>query len=244
MQTPKHSIKAYLYDNPLTDDPNDFSARVKSEKSLNIEAVSASAVERGGANISAADMTHAVKLWLREMCWLLNDSYSINTGFFTVMASIKGAFSSINEKFNRARHTLSYQFGQGEIMRQGANAADVEILGLADVGAEIALVIDVKSDTVNGKITPDRNLKITGSKIKITGDDPAVGVYFRNNSNDTITKVDESDIVINMPSEVMIINPALAPGEYTLLITTQFASGNTLLKEPRSAEFGKVLTVM
>ena len=43
-EAPKHSIKAYLYDNPLTDDPNDFTARVKAEKSLNIEQVSASAV--------------------------------------------------------------------------------------------------------------------------------------------------------------------------------------------------------
>ena len=243
-QSPKHSIKAYLYDNPLTDDPNDFTARVKSEKSLNIESVSASAVDRGGANISAGNMSHAVRLWLQEMDWLVNDSYAINTGYFTVMASVKGAFNSPNEKFNRAKHSLSYQFSQGEIMRQGANTADVDILGLADIGAEISMVIDIKSDTVNDKITPERNLKITGSKIRIVGDDPSVGVYFRHNATGTVTKVDDSDIVTNMPSEVMIINPTLAPGEYTLVITTQFSNGSTLLKEPRSAEFGKVLTVL
>ena len=242
-QSPKHSIKAYLYDNPLTDDPNDFTARVKSEKSLSIEAVSASAVDRGGANISAGNMSHAVKLWFQEMDWLVNDSYAINTGFFIVMASIKGAFNSSKEKFTRPKHTLLYHFSQGEIMRQGAKIAEVDILGIADSGTEIAQVTDVKTGSVNDLITPGRNLKIRGSKIKITGDNPAIGVYFRNDLTAEIVKVDDSDIATNMPSEVMIINPTLPPGEYTLVVTTQYAGGSTTLKEPRTAEFDKVLKV-
>ena len=240
-QAPKHSIKAYLYDNPLTDDPNDFSARVKSEKSLSIEQVSASAVTRGGASISAANISHAVRIWFGEMAWLLDDSYAINAEFFTAVASIKGPFNSPNESFTRPKHTLSFQFAQGEIMRRGAERANVDILGLADVGAEIGQVVDVKSGTVNDKITPGRNLRITGSKIKIVGDNPAVGIYFRSIAVGDI-KVDESDIVVNNPSELIIVNPTLPPSTYTLVITTQFAGG-AILNEPRTAEFAKTLTV-
>ena len=242
-KTPKHSIKAYLYNNPLTDDPNDFSARVKSEKSLGIDEVSASAVDRGGANISKDEMSRAVRLWLKEANWLVNDSYSINAEFFTFVASIRGSFSSPKEKFNRPKHLLLYQFSQGEIMRQGAKDAEVEILGVADVGTEIAQVTDIKTGSVNDMITPNRNLKIRGSKIKITGDNPAVGVYFRNSMTSDLIKVDESEIVSNMPSELMIINPVLPPGEYTLVVTTQYAGGSTTLKEPRTAEYDKVLRI-
>ena len=40
----KHSIKAYLYDNVLTDNPNDLIARVSSERSLSIKDICLSAV--------------------------------------------------------------------------------------------------------------------------------------------------------------------------------------------------------
>ena len=61
-----HTIKASLYDNVLTPNPNDFMARVQSERSLNVKDVCRSAVSRGGADISAA-MEHAVNLFLKEM---------------------------------------------------------------------------------------------------------------------------------------------------------------------------------
>ncbi|MCL1911333.1 MAG: hypothetical protein FWG13_03925 [Leptospirales bacterium] len=48
MTTYLHKIKAQLYDNVLTDDPNDFIARVISEKSLSTSDICESAVERVG----------------------------------------------------------------------------------------------------------------------------------------------------------------------------------------------------
>ena len=73
-----HSIKAYLYDNVLTDNPNDLIARVSSERSLSIKDICQSAVARGGADISAAAMEHAVNLWLKEMGYRLCDVFSAN----------------------------------------------------------------------------------------------------------------------------------------------------------------------
>ncbi len=51
-----HTIKAALYDNALTENPNDFTARVQSERSLNVKDICESAATRGGADISAAAM--------------------------------------------------------------------------------------------------------------------------------------------------------------------------------------------
>jgi len=44
-----HKIKALLHDNVLTEDPNDFIARVVAEKPLSIEDICQSAANRGGA---------------------------------------------------------------------------------------------------------------------------------------------------------------------------------------------------
>ena len=57
------------------------------------------------------------------------------------------------------------------------------------------------------------------------------------------TKVDEADIVINNPSELMIIIPALPAGTYQLEVTTQYSMGKQWLKEPRTSVFEKTLTV-
>ena len=238
----RHKIKAYLYDNALTDNPNDFVARVQSECSLSIKDICQMAVTRGGADISAASMEHAVNLWLKEMAYLLCDGFSVNTGWFTANANIKGVFYSSNETFNPAKHTLLFDFLQGSQLRKELDSVEVNILGVADASLSVAQVKDVKTGSVNDLLTSERNLRIIGSKLKIAGDNPTNGIYFVNQATQVRTKVDISDIVYNNPSELIILVPALPAGAYQLEITTQFA-GTNLLKEPRTTVFDKILTV-
>ncbi len=110
-----HKIKAYLYDNYLTkDNPNDYIARVSSERSLNIEEICLSAVMRGGADVSASAMKHAAELFLKEMAYhLLCDGYSVNTGYFTASALIRGVFDSPSEDFTQGMHAILFRFNQG-----------------------------------------------------------------------------------------------------------------------------------
>jgi hypothetical protein len=91
-------------------------------------------------------------------------------------------------------------------------------------------------------LTPNRNLRITGSKIKLAVDNPACGVFFVNQATQERTQVEPSDVVNNKPSELIIVIPALPAGAYSLEVVTQFTVG-TLLKEPRTALLNKVLTI-
>ncbi|WP_346984357.1 DNA-binding domain-containing protein [Chryseobacterium sp. POE27] len=243
MATILHRIKAYLYDNVLTkDNPNDFTARTASERSLNVQQICQSAANRGGADISASAMEHATELFLKEMAYQLCDGYSINTGYFTANTTIRGVFDSPSETFNKDKHSIIFQFNQGEKLRAEIPNIEVEILGVAEASAAILQVADVKSGSVNDLLTPGRNLKIVGSKIKVTGDDASVGVYFVDATTQERTKVEQSDIVTNNPSEVMVVIPELAAGTYTIEVLTQY-SGSQSLKEPRTATLDKQLTV-
>ncbi|MDR1829366.1 MAG: hypothetical protein LBQ76_01205 [Candidatus Fibromonas sp.] len=124
-----HKIKAQLHDNVLTEDPNDFIARVVAEKSLSIDDICQSAANRGGADISAAAMGHAVQLWLKEMAYRLCDGFSINAKWFSVQANIKGVFNSPGEKFNPEKHTISFDFNQGSLLRKELGSVEVEATG-------------------------------------------------------------------------------------------------------------------
>lgn len=239
-----HKIKAYLYDNQLTkDNPNDFIARTVSERSLSVKQICESAVNRGGADISASAMEHATELFLKEMAYQLCDGFSVNTGYFTANTQIRGVFDSPSETFNSEKHSILFQFNQGEKLRAEIPNIEINILGVADASSAILQVTDVKSGNINDLLTPGRNLKISGTKIKVGGDNPESGIYFVSTDTNTRTKVEETDVVVNNPSELIVIIPTLPAGTYKLEIVTQ-QSGSTLLKEPRTAAFEKVLTVL
>ncbi|MDR1680346.1 MAG: DUF4469 domain-containing protein [Prevotellaceae bacterium] len=237
-----HSIKAKLYNNPLTDNPNDMVIRPDSERSLSVREICETAVARGHADISAPAIEHATDIFLGEMGYQLCDGFTINTGWFTAAPQIRGVVEDPNEHFDPAKHTLIFEFHQGALLRKEMENVTVEIIGVADVDATIGQVIDVKTGSVNDLLTPNRNLKISGHKLKIVGTNVANGIYFVNSTTAVRTRVDPSDIVINNPSELIIVIPALAAGVYHLEVTTQYAVGS-VLREPRTAQFNKPLTV-
>ncbi|MDR2138884.1 MAG: DUF4469 domain-containing protein [Tannerella sp.] len=238
-----HRIKAWLYPNLLTPDPNDYVIRPISERTLGVSEICGEAVSRGGADISASAMEHAVNLFHREMAYQLCDGFSVNTGWYMAGVHVKGVVNSPTEQYSKEKHTLLFEFHQGAHLRSELEHVEVEILGVADTDAVIAQVVDVKTGSINDLLTPNRNLKIAGHKIKIAGDKAANGIYFVNQATAERTRVDDSDIVTNNPSELIVVIPALAAGTYQLEITTQYSGGGKALNEPRTAVFNSVLTV-
>ncbi|MDR1867429.1 MAG: DUF4469 domain-containing protein [Treponema sp.] len=66
---------------------------------------------------------------------------------------------------------------------------------------------------MNDILTPGRNAKIMGSKLKIAGE-ASCGVYFVNTATGERVKVEAADIVENKNSELLVVIPALAAGTY------------------------------
>jgi hypothetical protein len=245
MTTILHKIRAWLYENFLTkNNPNDYIARVESDRSLGIADICESAATRGGADVSAAAMQHAVELFLKEMGYRLCDGFSVNTGWFTASVHIHGTFDSKTDTFDPQRHTVLFEFHQGALLRKELELVDIEIKGVAETGIVIAQVTDVKTGSINDLLTPNRNLKIAGHRIKIAGEKDENGVYFIDLDTQKETKVDASDFVTNNPSDLVVVIPDLAAGTYRLKISTQFGNNvKTPLKDPRSAVFDRILTV-
>lgn len=243
MENVFHKVKANLYPNLLTEDPNDFVARVISERSLNVKQICSEAVGRGGAPTTAAAMEHNVNLFLKEMAYQLCDGFSVNTGYFTASPLIKGVFNSLNESFNPTKHALLFQMNQGEMLRKEIGSIQVEISGQGSSSIQIDEVVDVKTGSVNDLLTPGKGLRIYGFKIKVAGENPVNGVYFINQTTDERTKVPSDEFITNNPSEVVVGIPELPAGTYKLEITSQFSSSVVLLNDPRSFILDKVLTV-
>ncbi len=235
-----HSIKAILIPNLLTEDPKDLYAKVTSERTLDIPAICKTAVTRGGAQTTEGAMKNNVELFLQEMEYQLKDGYAVNTGYFTATPQIRGVFRDATDRYDHTRHSIYFLFGQGDILRKGLNEVQVEITGVGDSGISISKVTDVKTKSVDDRITPGRNLRIKGSKLKLEGEHPDVGVWFVNQATQERIRVEADDVVDNNPSELVVVIPDLAPGQYALEVCSQYTQGQ-LLKSPRTAVFKELL---
>ena len=240
----KNKIRAHLYDNTLTaEDAHDFIARAEIMRSLTAKDICESAVARGGADISASAMEHAVELFHKEAAYLLSNGFAANTSLYHAAARIKGVFNSPIETFDHEKHSIDINFNQGDLIRKEMDDVDVDVRGLASTDAHIAQVVDIKTQSINNIITPNYDLRIIGNKLKITGDDSLNGVFFvKENDPADRTSVPPEDIINNNPSELLIRCPGTLSGRYKLEIITQYTHGNRLVKEPRMTIFDRVLT--
>lgn len=238
-----HTIKAWLYKNLLEGNKNKYTALVKAERSLSVRDICASAVKRGGTDAGASDMEYAVDAFLKEMAYLLCDGFSVNTGWYNASIHIRGVFTSPDEPFDPAKHSIAVVFHQGKDMRKELIGVNVDIAGEAGAGFFITGVVDLRTGSVNGMITPGRNAAISGGKVKVQGDDPSCGVYFVNAADRARVKVDAADLVENQYNRLLIITPPLPAGTYHVEVTTQYTGGSNILKAPRTAVFDRLLTV-
>jgi hypothetical protein len=167
----------------------------------------------------------------------------VNTGWYNASTHIKGVFTSPTESFDPAKHTVAVEFRQGAELRRDLGMVSVNVLGKAESGFYIGEVVDLRTGSVNDLLTPGRNAKIAGGKLKVEGDDPSCGVYFVNQADGTRVKVEAADIVENAPAHLLIIVPALVAGTYQLEAITQYGGSGKPLKAPRAAAFDRLLTV-
>ena len=237
-----HEIRVNLYENYLTENPNDLTAKVISSKTVNIPEICRSAVNRAKAPTTVEAMEHNVVMFFKEMGFLMMDGYSVNTGYFTASATVRGVFANRNEAFNPQKHSILFRFNQGDILRKEIPNIKVQVMGLGETGIIISHVVDSKTGSVNDLLTPNGTLKIKGGKLKLVGDNPQVGVSFTGEAGNEY-RVEECDVIVNNPSELIVQIPALAAGKYQMTVCTQFCGKSTPLKEPRVAVYEKILTV-
>jgi hypothetical protein len=124
----------------------------------------------------------------------------------------------------------------------------VEVLGRkTDGGAVIGLVTDVLTNKTDGTISPDGDIIIEGSKIKIAPEKPKegeqVGVFFADPEGRLIPLI--FPMTENNPSRIICRVPGnlFKDAVYKLKIITRYTKGKTLLNEPRTITYELPLKV-
>jgi hypothetical protein len=227
--------------NDLTAAPDDYRAQVANVVPHTQEDI-ADRIMRIGAGLTRSDIAAVLEAEKQVVVEIVSEGGSVNTDLFNAYPSIQGVFHSPEDAVDGIHQKVRINLHAGTALRDAAGAVKTKKLPGIVSGTVISSVIDVKTGAQNSLLTPGRNIKISGAKLKITGEDPSVGLFFAPDAGGVPVPVDMSDLVINRPGELIAVIPNLAPGVYRVRIVTQY-SGGSLLKHPHTLTFDKPLTV-
>jgi hypothetical protein len=119
----------------------------------------------------------------------------------------------------------------------------VEVDDVADVNGYIDEFLNVTTVSVNEDLTPHGIFTISGSKIKVDGDDAAVGISFVLASDPTQYALVEGNLAENSATKVIGSVPDLPAGVWKVRIVTQYTDGGKTVKEARATESAFALTI-
>jgi len=74
----------------------------------------------------------------------------------------------------------------------------------------------------------------TGSRLKVTGDNPEYGLYFASALDPGLRFKAAPKFAVNVSSRVCGVAPVLPTGDYHIVIVNQYTVGGTALKTPRT----------
>jgi hypothetical protein len=235
-------IEYILEPNELIKEDEKFRAQVINSKSYTFDDIAKYLIKHNiGLSLPAIlGVWEGIKDAVEEF---ITNGGIINTELFRVRTSIKGVFDGMDDRFDAGRHEIRLNVRAGQFLRNTPKKLKPK-KRTAPAKSLIQSVTDVKSGALNSNLTPGKNIKITGNRLKIDGDDPTCGLYFvPENTKDSVVKVEASEFAMNNPSQIIAVIPNLKKGKWHLRLVTQYSRAKKHLREPQSVTFSKVLTV-
>jgi len=228
------TIKAILHPNPMKNAKGKYLAYTTKYSSYDIQSICKSLCSKPGTGLQLETIAYHVKLFLDEMMEKIEDGNKINTGYFTAQAHVKGSFDSLADDFDENKHSVDIVFSAGHLAHKAKKNLKVEIQRTKPYSLRIWTITDLQTKQHTDKLIANRILVMRGDKIKITGDNPSVGLYLRHNETGNEIHFPPTVLFANGDTKLELIVPQLAAGSYQLKVTTQYAGNGKPLAQPRS----------
>jgi hypothetical protein len=165
----------------------------------------------------------------------------VQDGIVRMTARVTGPWTGDVRKFDRNVHKVTAGFALTDRARKEFDKVGVGVHGNRPVPACIALVTDVITGRTDGFISPDGDIVIAGTRIKVAPLNSSAAVTFVD-SDGALWPV-TAPLALNMPKRVVARVPPMPNGVYTLHIRTFYSNASTLLKTAREIVFALPLRV-
>jgi hypothetical protein len=214
------SIHYALFENHLTTDRNDYSAKVSPVRVVELNEVINRMVERG-STVTRPDILSVMDDFQEALQSLLEEGSNVNLPFANYSMSIKGVFDGQNDTFDSHNHQIMCRLHPGRDLKKFI-AGNVSAIKEETIKPSPNLIdiIDVATGERNSILTPGNMGTIIGSRLKFNADSADEGIYFIDESN---TESKAPFVGKNKPGELMFLIPEnLTAGSYTLEVRASF----------------------
>lgn len=218
------ALKYALFENHLTDDPSDYMAVVQLQASKSQEDVIDLMIGRG-STVTKAEALSVLEEYAAAIEQLLREGQALNTPLFNLSPTIKGVFTSEDESYNAATHTVKINVTPGKRLKQVANEIEVQRVAGVSPQPDLLYVDDLGSGTRNEQLTPGNIARLKGSRLKFDPTDPLQGIFLVSEAN-AETRI--STVSRNKPAQLDFLVPAVAPGLYKLVVRTLLKNTKTI----------------
>lgn len=234
-------LQADLYDNQLTEEDGDYTARLRISGSIRNSHIAQRILDRG-SEYRKETIEGILTMGDQEKIKALAEGKSVVDGTGQTMLQVKGNFDGETARFDPAKHSLILSHIPSKALRKAMQQIEVQT-NKATTGPVINSIVNPLNGDVNATIAPSLPLIITGGNLKVAAaaKDATAGIFFI--TEDGKTETPAMMIVHNNPSELTVVAPALAAGTYYVEIRTQSAAGSKLVKNMRTFRFPILLTV-
>ena len=207
-------IKYVLRENNLSDDPDDYMARIRHVGIARIETIIERMIQRG-STVTRADIVGVLEDYYAAIESLLLEGMSVTTPLDHFSLSVKGIFRGADDTFDPSRHRLHAALIAGPRLRktlqERGEMTKEEMVRPAPNPVDY---LDLNSGERNGTLTPGGMGRIIGHRLKFDPADPQQGIFFIA-SDGTETRV--SIVGKNKPGELLFLVPeGLTAGAYRL----------------------------
>lgn len=234
-------LNADLYDNVLTEKPGDFTAKPRITGTYRNTDVAADIVAER-TEFRPETIVNILTLADQKKVQAIAAGKSLIDGVGQYLLHLSGSFEGEAPVFNPEIHIPGITFTPGKPLQDALKNITFN-LDKATTGPVINQVVDVRTRSVSQRVTPGKNIIISGANLLLKGDNEANGIYFtKDEAGATPVKV-EFFSRSTVSEQIVEVPESLADGQYELSITTQAGSGYKLLKEPRTYVFPILLTV-
>lgn len=233
-------LQADLYDNLLTEEVGDYTARLRISGTIRNSNIAQRILNRG-SEYRKETIINILDIADEEKRNALAEGKSVVDGVGQTMMQIKGNFDGETAAFDPSKHSLILAHIPSKAMRKAMERVQVQT-NKATTGPVINSVVNPSTGKANDTITPQMPLIISGINLKVVGAEGSTpGIYFIEDQKKTETAA--MLLVHNNPSELTVVAPALAPGSYFVEIRTQSAAGTKMVKSMRTFRYPILLTV-
>ena len=226
----KPTISLQIKDNTITSqDPTDKLFEVFPQGTLSQDAIIEAIVETLGGDFHYIKRALLLEKQIIKRALLMGQH--VSNELFSAKILCRGLVS--DGRWNPQVNSLYVNFQQSKELREALDNLSIRVIGEKQDSRFISSCRSLSAERKEGVIVAGDSVEILGKNIKVVGSHPSVGIELIHENGNNI-RIAEGKIVVNRPSKLIFLLPDnLEEDTYTLMITTQYSRGSTLLKNPR-----------